>query len=59
MELLSSRVIKHGNKNSMAHSSNILKGSGVESYVEIGQPAQEVLELLDLATWIQTILVIF
>lgn len=43
----------------MAHSSNILKDSGVESYVEIGQPAQEALEWLDLATWIKTILVIF
>lgn len=59
LELLSSWVIKHCNKNSMAHSNNILKGSGVESYVKTGQPAQEVLEWLDLATWIKTILVIF
>ena len=43
----------------MAHSSNTLKDSGVESYVEIGRPAQEVLEWLDLATWVETILVIF
>lgn len=58
MELLSSRVIKHHNKNLMALSSNTLKDSGVESFVEIGRPAQ-ILEWLDLATWIETILVIF
>lgn len=59
VELLSSWVIKHRNKNWLAHSSNILKDNGAESYVEIGRQAQEVLEWLDLATWIETILVRF